>query len=121
MRTSTIITTRTAKSAAAVTTTTTTTTSTEITTTTSTSDSVTESTSGTTKRRVWGDADENGSFGMDDLVRIARSLAGQTALSVEGRANCDLYADNNINDQDLSIALKYMAGSYKEAQLPIVP
>lgn len=72
---------------------------------------------------VWGDANCNGELELADAVMLAKASAGidGVTLSTAGRANCDVYADNNINGSDLSIVLGLIAGSKEAKDMPEKP
>lgn len=75
---------------------------------------------GTAGGIVWGDADDNGTFEMVDLVMLAKASAGlSVGLTTAGFNNCNLVADSSLNGKDLTAATKLMAGSITEDQLPL--
>ncbi len=90
-------------------------TSTESTTTTTTTSN------GTQSRIHYGDVDCNGMVELADGVAFAKAAASVegSELSVEGKNNADLNADNSVGMDDLGILLKLLAGIYTEAEMPI--
>jgi len=70
---------------------------------------------------IWGDADCNGACELADAVLLAKSVASVSELSVQGKINCDVYADGKTDGSDLNIVLKLIAGNAKQADMPIYP
>ena len=95
----------------------------EETTTTTTTTTTTETTTSAPPRIVWGDADCNGIFELSDGVQLAKAMTGQegSALTVSGKANCDLCSDGIIDSADLKAALQLLAGVLTTSDLPILP
>lgn len=76
--------------------------------------SVTTTTPEPTKPKVHrGDVDVNGEVELEDAVLLAKSVAGITGVSVtaQGRLNADCNDDGDVGSDDLTILLKYLAGS----------
>ena len=70
---------------------------------------------------VWGDADCNNSCELADGVLLAKAVASVSELSVQGKINCDVYADGKTDGSDLNIVLKLIAGNAKQSDMPITP
>ena len=59
---------------------------------------------------VWGDADENGTADMDDVVAILCAASGIASLSKQGALNADIYQNGDgINSNDAVSLQKYLA------------
>ncbi len=97
----------------------------EYTTTASTSKTTTTTTTTTTAASpdsvVWGDADGNGACELADAVLLAKAVASVSELSVQGKVNCDLYADGKTDGSDLNLVLKLIAGNAKPSDMPVNP
>ena len=64
---------------------------------------------------VWGDADENGTADMDDVVAILCAASGLTALSEQGALNADIYQNGDgISSNDAVSLQKYLALTISE-------
>lgn len=59
-----------------------------------------------------GDVTLDGEVGLRDAVILARALGGQTTgvMSPAARRNADLNADGTVNDEDLTLLLRRLAG-----------
>ena len=68
---------------------------------------------------LYGDVDVNGAVELRDAVLLAKSIASSdgSMLSVQGRANADTVLDNTIDGSDLTLLLKFLAGSVEYDQL----
>ena len=61
-----------------------------------------------------GDANEDGKLTVSDAVLLARVLAEDTAVSItpEGSSNADLDGVTGLSQEDLTLLLKLLAGTY---------
>ena len=68
---------------------------------------------------LYGDVDVNGAVELRDAVLLAKAIASSdgSKLSVQGRANADVVLDNTIAGSDLTLLLKFLAGSVEYDQL----
>lgn len=71
----------------------------------------------------YGDVDCNGDVNVADAVLLARFEAedSEVTVSAQGKLNADCFADGKgaLTTEDLNALLSYLAGIYKEADLPI--
>lgn len=83
----------------------------------------TTSIGGTPAKILYGDVDCDGSVELADAVMLAKAIGqvGDTDLSVEGRANAQVYSDNNVDGNDLRVLLGLIAGLYEQSEMPIKP
>ena len=64
---------------------------------------------------VWGDADENGTADMDDVVAILCAASGLSTLSEQGALNADIYQNGDgISSNDAVSLQKYLALTISE-------
>lgn len=110
-------------SATTTTSTTTTTTTTTTATTTSTTTTTTTTTTSTTQREVeankWGDANCSGKADVSDAVLIARFVAedSEANISAVGKKNADVNHNGNIDTEDVTKVLKFIAKLISEDDL----
>ena len=72
----------------------------------------TTTTSTTPSNVVYGDADDNGSLTVADIVMVLQYAANKTKYPLDSKAlvNCDVNFDNDVNAQDASLMLQADAG-----------
>ena len=58
-----------------------------------------------------GDLNGDGESGLTDAVRLARAAAGTFTLDGEARAEADLNADGTVDQADLTLMLRMLAGA----------
>ena len=58
-----------------------------------------------------GDLNGDGESGLTDAVRLARAAAGTFTLDAEARAEADLNADGTVDQADLTLMLRMLAGA----------
>ena len=58
-----------------------------------------------------GDLNGDGESGLTDAVRLARAAAGNFTLDAEARAEADLNADGTVDQADLTLMLRMLAGA----------
>ena len=64
---------------------------------------------------VWGDADENGTIDMDDVVAVLCAASGISTLSEQGARNADVYQNGDgISSNDAVSLQKYLALTISE-------
>ena len=101
-------------------TTTTTSTTTTTTTTTSTTTTTTTTTSTTPQNIVYGDADENGTVTVSDIVSVLQYSVNKNKYPLSDKAlvNCDVNGDHVVDANDAFIIQLLDAGQINASQLP---
>lgn len=59
---------------------------------------------------IRGDANDNGVVELNDVVQLAKAIAGIENLSVSGARSCDLDGKEGLGEGDLKIMIRYFAG-----------
>ncbi|MBQ7541482.1 MAG: dockerin type I repeat-containing protein [Clostridia bacterium] len=65
----------------------------------------------TKKTRVAGDVNGDGSVGLNDVVELARHLAGGWNVTIK-EDNADVNGDNRVDLKDVVLLRRYLAGGW---------